>query len=82
MLCSCSGLAPEWQNFHNVFGADDLKKMGGYPVPEQLVDPESLSTHAHQIRLLTYNDILPETISKRLLWPFTEHKKFGIAFVD
>ena len=82
VLCSCSGLAPEWQNFHNVFGADDLKKLGGYPVPEQLVDPESLSTHAHQIRLLTYNDILPETITKRLLWQFTEHKKFGIAFVD
>jgi hypothetical protein len=81
-LCSCSGLAPEWQNFSNRFSADDLKKIGGYPVPDQHVDPESLSPHAQKIRLLTYNSILPETIAKRLLWPFTEHKKLNIAFVD
>lgn len=81
-LCSCSGLAPEWQNFSNRFSADDLKKIGGYPVPDQHVDPESLSPHAQKIRLLTYNSILPETIAKRLLWLFTEHKKLNIAFVD
>lgn len=81
-LCSCSGLAPEWQNFHNVFGADDIKRIGGYPVPEQLVDPESLSPHAYQMRLLTYNDIFPQTISKRLLWSYTELRRGALAFVD
>ena len=80
-LCSCSGLAPEWQNFNSVW-SDELREVGGYPVPDQLVDPESLSPHAYQMRLLTYNDIFPQTISKRLLWSYTEQRRRALAFVD
>jgi len=80
-LCSCSGLAPEWQNFHSEW-SDELREVGGYPVPDQLVDPESLSPHAYQMRLLTYNDIFPQMISKRLLWSYTEQRRRALAFVD
>ena len=81
VLCSCSGLAPEWQNFHSQW-SDELREVGGYPVPDQLVDPESLSPHAYQMRLLTYNDIFPQTISKRLRWSYTELRRGALAFID